>query len=112
MRYLMVSLLMTQFFLLSTAFAAPVVSAQSLNQRAPVLQSGEVVESARNFLVKEKRRDMKKYVLADVSFIYFSEWLEGKEKFNGEWLVRFAQSGNRAVDSDIVVYVTNEKKPS
>ncbi|MFZ6678974.1 hypothetical protein [Undibacterium sp. Tian12W] len=108
----MVSLLTAQLFLQSVAFAAPAVSAQTLNQIAPVLQPAEVVESARDFLVKAQRRDMKKYVLAHVSFTYFSEWNNSKEKFKGEWYVRFEQAGLRAVDSHIVVYVTNEKKPS
>lgn len=113
MKSFLSAIVLVQLFHLNGATAAPPVTAQVLENRAPVLQASEVVESAKSFLAKERRLDMRKFALTHLSFIYYSDWTATEKKFNGEWSVSFAPDGSlRAVDSDVTVYVTNEKKPT
>ena len=113
MKSFLSAIVLVQLFHLNGATAAPPVSEQALNNRVPLLQASEVVESAKSFLAKERRLDMKKFKLSHLSFTYYSEWMATEKNFNGEWSVSFALAGSlRAVDSDITVYVTNEKKPA
>ncbi|PXX38511.1 hypothetical protein DFR42_11223 [Undibacterium pigrum] len=104
--------MLAQLFYLSAAMAAPPVSAEALDSRVPIMRASEVVESAKNFLAKERRLNMKKFVLVNLSFTYYSEWQESKKKFNGRWIVSFAPMGDRTFDDEIAVLVTNEKVPT
>ncbi|WP_422972020.1 hypothetical protein [Undibacterium sp. TC9W] len=72
----MSAIVLVQLFHLNGATAAPPVSEQALNNRVPLLQASAVIESAKSFLAKERRLDMKKFVLTHLSFIYYSEWMQ------------------------------------